>query len=74
VCINGGAGEAVEAMVVGEEVEVVGILQRAVAGVEAAGAIAWGVEGRRRRMGCRMGRTTVGPHTPLEHRHCYGVI
>ena len=41
MCINGGAGEAVEAMVVGEEVEVVGILQRAVAGVEAAGAVAW---------------------------------
>jgi hypothetical protein len=40
VCVNGGAGGAVEAVVVGEEVEVVGILQRAVAGVEAAGAVA----------------------------------
>lgn len=41
----------------GEEVEVVGILQRAVAGVEAAGAVGWRVEGRHRRMGCKMGRT-----------------
>jgi hypothetical protein len=42
--------------------------------VEAACAVAWGVEGRRRRMGCRMGCTIVEPHTPLEHRHYYGVI
>ena len=40
VCVNGGAGGAVEAVVVGEEVEVVGILQSAVARVEAAGVVA----------------------------------
>eukprot|EP00267_Zea_mays_P025990 XP_008653802.1 serine/threonine-protein kinase-like protein At5g23170 [Zea mays] len=44
------------------------------------GVVGWAVGGRRRRLGCTMGRTnrwaarTTGLHKPLGHRHCYGVI